>query len=159
MSRPVEIPNIFYDFGKWTLNESSKTALEELGKLLEDNPNITIELGAHTDMVGDANANLTLSKRRAQAVVDYLTQKGYDVDRLVAKGYGESMPVVVNEEIAKLDSAFTVGIALSPEFIETLPKERQEKANQVNRRTELKILSTDFIPKPEYFVRQKGKKR
>ena len=97
MSKPVEIPNIFYDFGKWTLNESSKTALEQLGKLLDDNPNITIELGAHTDMVGDANANLLLSKRRAQAVVDYLTQKGYDVDRLVAKGYGESKPVVVSE--------------------------------------------------------------
>ncbi len=159
MNRPVEIPNIFYDFGKWTLNESSKTALEELGKLLEDNPNITIELGAHTDMVGDANANLILSKRRAQAVVDYLTQKGYDLDRLVAKGYGESMPVVVNEEIAKLDTAFTVGIALSPEFIETLSKDTQEKANQINRRTELKILSTDYIPKPEYFVRQKQKSK
>lgn len=159
MSRPVEIPNIFYDFGKWTLNESSKTALEELGKLLEDNPNITIELGAHTDMVGDANANLILSKRRAQSVVDYLTQKGYDVDRLVAKGYGETMPVVVNEEVAKLDTAFKVGVALSPEFIEKLPKDTQEKANQVNRRTELKILSTDYIPKPEYFVRQKQKSK
>lgn len=157
MSKPVEIPNIFYDFGKWTLNESSKTALEQLGKLLEDNPNITIELGAHTDMVGDDNANLLLSKRRAQAVVDYLTQKGYDVDRLVAKGYGESKPVVVTEEIAKMDSLFVVGMELSPSIIEKFPKASQEKANQINRRTELRILSTDYIPKPEYFVRQKRK--
>lgn len=159
MSKPVEIPNIFYDFGKWTLNESSKTALEQLGKLLDDNPNITIELGAHTDMVGDANANMLLSKRRAQAVVDYLTQKGYDVDRLVARGYGESKPMVVTEEIAKVDSAFKVGVTLSQEFIERLPKETQEKANQINRRTELRILSTDYIPKPEFFLQQKRKRQ
>lgn len=157
MSKPVEIPNIYYDLGKWTLNNSSKTALEELGKLLDDNPNITIELGAHTDMVGDANANMLLSKRRAQAVVDYLTQKGYDVDRLVAKGYGESKPVVVTEEIAKQDSAFVVGVELSQSFIEKLPKATQEKANQINRRTELRILATDYIPKPEYFLKQKKK--
>lgn len=155
MSKPVEIPNIYYDLGKWTLNEASKSALEQLGKLLDDNPNITIELGAHTDMVGDANANLQLSKRRAQAVVDYLAQKGYDVDRLVAQGYGESKPVVVTEEISKLDSAFVVGTELSQEVIEKLPRSTQEKANQINRRTELRILSTDYIPKPEYFMRQK----
>ena len=131
--------------------------MEQLGKLLDDNPNITIELGAHTDMVGDANANLQLSKRRAQAVVDYLAQRGYDVDRLVAKGYGESVPVVVTEEIAKQDTAFVVGTSLSQEVIEKLPKETREKANQINRRTELRILSTDYIPKPEYFVRQKKK--
>jgi peptidoglycan-associated lipoprotein len=88
MSKPVEIPNIFYDFGKWTLNETSKQALEELGKLLQDNPNITIELGAHTDMVGDSTANLLLSKRRAQSVIEYLTQQGYDPERLVARGFG-----------------------------------------------------------------------
>lgn len=157
MSKPVEIPNIFYDFGKWTLNESSKQALEELGRLLEDNPNITIELGAHTDMVGDSIANLNLSKKRAQSVVDYLTQQGYDADRLVAKGFGESKPVTVNEEIAKLDPAFTVGTVLSQDFIIKLPKDIQEKANQVNRRTELKILSTNYIPKPEFFERKKNR--
>lgn len=97
------------------------------------------------------------TKRRAQAVVDYLTQKGYDVDRLVAKGYGESKPVVVTEEIAKMDSLFVVGMELSPSIIEKFPKASQEKANQINRRTELRILSTDYIPKPEYFVRQKRK--
>ncbi len=159
MSKPVEIPNIFYESGKWTLNDASKTALEQLGKLLDDNPNITIELGAHTDMVGDANANLVLSKRRAQSVVDYLTQKGYDVDRLVARGYGESKPVTVTEEIARQDSAFVVGTVLTPEYVERLPKSSQEIANQINRRTELRILSTDYIPKPEFFMKQKKKLR
>lgn len=157
MSKPVEIPNIFYESGKWTLNESSKDALEQLGKLLDDNPNITIELGAHTDMIGDANGNMQLSKRRAQSVVDYLAKKGYDIDRLVAQGYGESKPVVVTEEIAKQDSLFIVGQELSQAFIEKLPRASQERANQINRRTELRILSTDYIPKPEYFINQKRK--
>jgi len=157
MSKPVEIPNIFYESGKWTLNESSKEALEKLGKLLQDNPNVTIELGAHTDMIGDSKGNLNLSKKRAQSVVTYLNEKGYDPDRLIAKGYGEDMPVVVTDEIAKLDTSFTVGQILSQEFIKTLPKASQEIANQVNRRTELRILSTNYIPKPEYFIRNKKK--
>ncbi len=159
MNKPVEIPNIFYDFGKWTLNESSKQALEELSKLLEDNPNITIEIGAHTDMVGDSIANMNLSKKRAQAIIDYLSQQGYDSERLVAKGFGESRPVTVTEEIAKLDPLFTIGTVLSQDFILQLPKETQEKANQINRRTELKILSTDYIPKPEFFERQKKRNK
>ncbi|HON52070.1 MAG TPA: OmpA family protein [Bacteroidales bacterium] len=159
MNKPVEIPNIFYDFGKWTLNESSKQALEELSKLLEDNPNITIEIGAHTDMVGDSTANMNLSKKRAQAIIDYLSQQGYDSERLVAKGFGESRPVTVTEEIAKIDPLFTIGTVLSQDFILQLPKETQEKANQINRRTELKILSTDYIPKPEFFERQKKRNK
>ncbi|OQA98635.1 MAG: Outer membrane protein A precursor [Bacteroidetes bacterium ADurb.Bin217] len=159
MSKPVEIPNIFYDFGKWTLNESSKQALEELAKLLEDNPNITIEIGAHTDMVGDSTANMNLSKKRAQAIIDYLTQQGYDSERLVARGFGESRPVTVTEELAKLDPLFTLGTSLTQDFILQLPKDSQEKANQINRRTELKILSTDYIPKPEFFERQKKRNK
>ncbi len=158
MSKPVEVPNIFYESGKWTLNESSKQALEKLGQMLEDNPNIRMELGAHTDMVGDSIANYNLSQKRAQSVVDYLRERGYDPDRLEARGYGEYRPVTVTKEIAKMDSMFVVGQPLSPNFIITLPKETQDKANQINRRTELRILSSDYIPKPEYFLRQKEKK-
>ncbi len=158
MAKPVEVPNIFYESGKWNLNEESKKATVELGKLLDDNPNITIEIGAHTDMVGDAMGNLNLSKRRAQSVVDYLLQQGYDSDRIVAQGFGSTRPVVVSDEIAREIPEFTVGTELSPEFILSLPKELQEKANQINRRTELKILSSNYIPKPEYFEKRKNKK-
>src|SRR5690606_30699104 len=124
---------------------------------LEDNPNITIELGAHTDMVGDASANMLLSKRRAQAIISYLEERSYDPERFIARGYGETNPIVVTDEIARLDTAFVVGQVLSPEFITTLPQETQEVANQINRRTEIKILSTDYIPRPEYFLKLKQK--
>jgi len=154
----VEIPNIFYDFGKWTLNEHSKAALIELAELLEDNPNITIELGSHTDMVGDSLSNMLLSKKRAQSVIDYLYEKGYDPDRLIAKGYGENVPVVINDKAAAGDTLFYAGLVLTPDFIESLPtQEAKDRANQKNRRTELKVLTMDYIPKPEYFARYRRK--
>mgnify|MGYP001806038849 CR=1 FL=1 len=159
-TKPVEIPNIFYDFGKWELNESSKEALVELAKLLEDNPNITIELGSHTDMVGDSLKNMELSVKRAQSVITYLKSKGYDPERLIAKGYGESRPVVVDETIAAENPSFHQGDTLNASYILALPsKEIQDKANQINRRTELRILSSNYIPKPEYFIQFKSKKK
>ena len=150
----VELPNIFYDFGKWTLNEQSKGALIELAELLEDNPNITIELGSHTDMVGDSLANMMLSKRRAQSVIDYLYEQGYDPDRLIAKGYGENVPVIVSEKLAASDTLFKAGMPLDAAYVLSLPqKEQQDKVNQINRRTELRVMTMDYMPKPEYFVR------
>jgi len=159
-SEPVEIPNVFYDFGKWDLNESSKNALSEISRLLEDNPNVTIELGSHTDMIGDSVKNMLLSIKRAQSIIDYLDSKGYDPERLIAKGYGESRPVVIDESLAASESAFPVGDTLNEKFILALPtKELQDKANQINRRTELRILSMNYIPKPEYFLQFKNKKK
>jgi len=73
---PVLIDNIFYDFDKATLRPESEAALDKLVKLLEENPNITIELSAHTDYKGSADYNKRLSQRRADAVVTYLIKKG-----------------------------------------------------------------------------------
>jgi len=160
MSEPVEIPNIFYDFGKWDLNETSKSALIELMKLLEDNPNITIELGSHTDMVGDSIKNMDLSMKRAKSIINYLNEKGYDPDRLIAKGYGESKPVIVDEYLSKENPDFKEGDTLNERYILALStKDIQSKANQINRRTELRIISSNYIPKPEYFIQFRNKKK
>jgi peptidoglycan-associated lipoprotein len=151
----VAIPNIFYDFGKWTLNEHSKAALVELAELLEDNPNVTIELGAHTDMVGDSASNMMLSKRRAQSIIDYLNEKGYDPGRLVARGYGEDQPVTVSRELAAQHPGLEAGRLLCADYIGQLPDELRDAANAANRRTELKVLSMDYMPRPEHFVRHR----
>ncbi len=159
MSKPVEIPNVFYDFGKWELNQQSKDALVELGKLLEDNPNVTIELGSHTDMIGDSVKNMELSVKRAQSVINYLNAKGYDPDRLIAKGYGESKPVIIDDILAQKYSQFAIGDTLNESYITKLAsKDLQNVANQINRRTELRILSSNYIPKPEYFLQFRNKK-
>ena len=92
ISAPVLIENIFYDFDKATLRPESQTALDELVKLLNENPNITIELSAHTDCRGSDQYNERLSQQRAQNVVNYLIQHGIEKERLTPKGYGESRP-------------------------------------------------------------------
>jgi hypothetical protein len=88
IARPAVIDNIFYEFDKATLTAESSSALDRLIKTLNDNPNITIELGAHCDYFGDSLYNNNLSQRRAESVVQYLIRGGIAPDRLTAKGYG-----------------------------------------------------------------------
>lgn len=144
ISKPVVIDNIFYDFDKATLRPESQKALDEMIKMLNDNPNVTIELGAHTDRKGTDQYNERLAQRRAQSVVDYLIAGGIDKERLEAKGYGESVPKVINKKMAKSFDFLKEGDVLTEEFILTLPPEQQEMADQINRRTEFKVLRTNY---------------
>lgn len=144
ISKPVKMTNIFYEFGKWTLTSNSEQGLNELVKLLNDNPNITIELAAHTDMVGNNDANKQLSLRRAQSVVDYLIQHGIKADRLTPVGYGEEKPVVVDEELHKQYTFLPKEQLLDEAFISTLPADKQEICHSLNRRTEFRVLKTTY---------------
>lgn len=149
---PIELKNTFYEFGKWELTDDSKIQLEKLVKILIDNPNITIELAAHTDMIGDDASNQILSQKRAQSVVDFLISKKINADRLTAMGYGETQAQTISWKVAQ-STSFKEGDVLSPEFVSALEAEGdektkalQEEANQINRRTEFKIISTRYIP-------------
>ena len=144
ISKSVVIENIFYDFDKATLRPESKKALDELIKMLNDNPNVTIELGAHTDRKGTDQYNERLAGRRAQSVVDYLIAGGIKADRLEAKGYGESVPKTINKKMAKQYDFLNEGDVLTEEFILNLTPEQQEIADQINRRTEFKVLRTNY---------------
>lgn len=144
ISKPVVIDNIFYDFDKATLRPESKKALNEMIKMLNDNPNVTIELGAHTDRKGTDQYNERLAQRRAQSVVDYLIAGGIEAARLEAKGYGESVPKTINKKMAKQFDFLKEGDVLTEEFILALPPEQQEIADQINRRTEFKVLRTNY---------------
>ena len=144
ISKPVVIENIFYDFDKATLRPESKKALDEMIKMLNDNPNVTIELGAHTDRKGSEQYNERLAQRRAQSVVDYLIAGGIAQDRLEAKGYGESVPKTINKKMAKNYDFLNEGGVLTEEFIDKLTPEQQEIADQINRRTEFKVLRTNY---------------
>lgn len=141
INKPSVVENIFYDFDKATLRPESKTALDEITEMLEDNPEVSIEMGAHTDRKGSEEYNLSLSDRRAKSVVDYLLGKGISSDRLTWAGYGKSHPKTVTKRIAKQYPQFAEGVTLTPEFIDTLPETEREIADQINRRTEFKITS------------------
>ena len=103
ISAPVLIENIFYDFNKATLRPESQKALDELVQLLNENPNVTIELSAHTDSRGSDAYNEQLSQRRAESVVAYLIAHGIAADRLTPKGYGETAPKRIKKRVAEKD--------------------------------------------------------
>jgi peptidoglycan-associated lipoprotein len=147
IDKPIELPNIFYDFDKWDLRPESMVSLDKLVETLDDNPTVTIELMSHTDSRNTDEYNLALSQKRAQSVVDYLVSKGIELDRLQAKGYGESSPKVVDTEISKLYPFLKTGTPLTEQYINSLANDEQrEVAHQINRRTEFKVLSTDYEP-------------
>ncbi|MCF8461059.1 MAG: OmpA family protein [Flavobacteriales bacterium] len=144
INRAIDLPNIFYDLGKWDLRPESKVALDGLIETLNDNPTIIIELGSHTDTRGSDEANLALSQKRAQSVVDYLIENDIEGERLVAKGYGETTPKVLDNQVGD----FAKGSVINDAFIGKLASEQiKEEAHQLNRRTEFKVLRNDFVPK------------
>ena len=110
----IILNNIFFDFDKATLRPESKSELDRLVKLLTDMPTLKIEISGHTDNIGSAAYNKTLSQNRAKAVVDYLVKNGIDAGRLTYKGYGFDQPIAANDT---------------------------EAGRQQNRRTEFKVVS------------------
>jgi OOP family OmpA-OmpF porin len=115
------LENVYYAFNKAQLLEESFAALDKLAELMNQNPNMRIEIGGHTDDVGNDAYNQKLSDARAKSVVDYLVNnKGIDKGRIESKGYGETMPVAPNRNADGSDN----------------PEGRKK-----NRRTEFKVLS------------------
>ncbi len=93
----IRLNNIFFETGKWDLLPESYNELDELVKILNDNPNMVIEINGHTDNVGNDESNLMLSQKRAASVVSYLLGKGIASSRLDSAGFGETQPVAPNE--------------------------------------------------------------
>jgi len=126
LNKSFVLENIYYDFDKANIRQDAAVELDKLVQLLIDNPEISIELGSHTDSVDTESYNLDLSQRRANSAVNYIIQHGIAPDRVKAKGYGESKPIARNTNPDGTDN----------------PKGRQR-----NRRTEFKILGVNAIPK------------
>ena len=145
ITAPVLIDNIFYDFDKATLRPESTASLDELIVLLNENPNVTIELSAHCDYRGPAAYNKGLSQRRAESVVNYLIEHGIAKDRLSPVGYGKEKPKVIKRKLTEKYPWLKEGDVLTEEFIKALKdEEQQEVCNQLNRRTEFIVLRTTY---------------
>jgi len=123
IDKAIVLENIYYDLDQAYIRPDAATELDKLVAILQDNPEIKIELSSHTDSRQTAEYNMDLSKRRAQAAVDYIVKSGIDPDRIVAKGYGESRLIISDAEINQLPT-----------------EAEREAAHQKNRRTEFKIL-------------------
>ena len=144
ISKPVKMSNILFKFGSWELTPDSEDGIKALVKLLNDNPNITIELAAHTDLVGNNEANQELSLRRAQTITNYLIKSGIEPERLTPIGYGEEKPLVVDEVLHKQYPFLPKEQVLDEAFITSLNAEQQEVCNSLNRRTEFRVLKTTY---------------
>ncbi|MFD1257254.1 OmpA family protein [Mucilaginibacter terrae] len=119
LQKAIRIDNIYYDLDKYDIRPDAAKELDKLIKILKDNPTIVIELGSHTDSRADDDYNMVLSRKRANAAVDYiLTEGSIDEDRIIARGYGET----------RLVNRCANGINCS------------EAAHQLNRRTEFTIV-------------------
>ena len=145
ITRPVLIDNIFYEFDRAELTKESATSLDELVKLLNLNPNVTIELSSHCDFRGTDSYNRRLSQRRAEAVVNYLIEHGIEEERLTAVGYGEEMPKTVLKKLTETHTFLKENDVLTEDFINSLDnEEQQEICHQLNRRTEFRVLRTTY---------------
>lgn len=113
-NKEIVLYDIYYEFDKATLLDSSKVELDKIVEMLRENPNLTVELSAHTDERGNDTYNMNLSQRRAQSVVDYLVKKDVSKSNLIAKGYGKTQPLIRNA--------------------------KTEHDHQLNRRTAFKVL-------------------
>ncbi len=144
ITAPVLIDNIFYDLDKYTLRPESKQALDELVKLLNENPNVTIELSAHCDYRGTPEYNKVLSQNRANAVVQYLIEAGIAPQRLTPVGYGKEKPKTIRKKLTERYKWLKEGNVLTEDFITKLDKDKQEICNQLNRRTEFVVQRTTY---------------
>lgn len=120
LEKSIVLDNIYYDFAKWDITPTAAQELDKLVDILVDNPEISIELSSHTDSVDTEAYNVRLSQRRAESAVNYIIKAGIDPTRIVAKGYGETMPIAPNTNPDGTDN----------------PKGRAK-----NRRTEFKVIS------------------
>lgn len=139
-NKPVVLENIFYDFDSSSLREESKKDLNGLIELLEEHPEIRIELMSHTDRNGSEGYNIGLSLQRAESVANYLFNNGIDKGRVDAIGLGKSEPKRITESLAKRYSFINEDDVLTESFINELSSEQQEIADQLNRRTEFKVI-------------------
>ena len=92
----IVLKNIFFETGKYTLQQVSAAELDNIADLLKENPSVNIQINGFTDNQGKPADNMILSENRAKAVVKYLIQKGIEPTRLSAKGYGETLPIADN---------------------------------------------------------------
>ncbi len=144
INKPQVIENIFYDYDKASLRPESKAALDEMAQVLRDNPNVAIEMASHTDRIASDEYNNALSQRRAKSVVDYLISQGVKADRLQPQGYGKTRPKTITKKLAREHPQFKEGDLLNEEYISKLSPEDQAEADQINRRTEFKVLTITY---------------
>ena len=119
VNQVIEIPDVYYELGKWDITDKASAQLDKVVDFMNDNPSVSIELSSHTDSRGDDKYNIELSQKRAQSAVDYIASRGVSIERVIARGYGE----------AQLKNGCKDGVSCT------------EAEHKANRRTEIKVVA------------------
>lgn len=135
-----------FDLGSYEINDQIEHALKASLEFLRNNANLIVEIGHHKDSRGTEQASVSYSSKRAQSIQNYFIVNGINELRLTAKGYGDIKPVTIFE----IDSISkdTLTIVLTEKYInqfKVINPIRYEELHQLNRRVELKIISTEFV--------------
>ena len=150
--RPIILPKINFELAKTDIQSQFMDSLMDLYLVMENNPNLVVEIRAHTDCMPYVGlTNDTLSQRRAQSVVDYLVNRGIERERLVAKGYADRVPRTLDEDVVVNYNGqkymFSAGTVLECDYIATLKGDQQQAAHSLNRRIEFLVLREDYVPR------------
>ncbi|MEZ5042381.1 MAG: DUF1573 domain-containing protein [Saprospiraceae bacterium] len=141
MEQAIVLENILYDFDDDRIKKESETDLQVVKELMSEYPDMKIELGSHTDIVGNDDYNERLSQARAESARRWLVREGVSRARIEVKGYGEKVPQTVSARMAANYPFLKEGDILTEAYINALTdKSQQEIAHAINRRTEFKIL-------------------
>ena len=141
LSNFIDVKPIYFDLGKAIIRPDAAHELDKIAKVMNDNPTMVIELGAHTDSRGSDASNLKLSDKRAKASAEYIGERIDDPNRIYGRGYGETKFKTVDNNLHEKYNFLPEGQVLDVPFISSLPtKEMREIAHQINRRTEFIIL-------------------
>lgn len=140
IAKAINVEPIYFDLNKYNIRPDAAIELDKIVKVMNEYPTLEIELGSHTDSRGSDASNKTLSQNRATSSAKYIKEKITNPERISGKGYGESRFFVVTEDVHAEYDFLPVGQELNNDFIYSLPKNQQEIAHQLNRRTEFKII-------------------
>ena len=142
LAQIIDLKPIYFDVNKYNIRKDAAIELDKIVKVMQENPNMIIELGSHTDSRGSSASNLRLSDRRAKASAAYIVKQGIDKSRITGKGYGESTPNKVNEAMHQKYPYFALDQVLTEAYINSFKSNRNKfkEAHQLNRRTEFIIV-------------------
>lgn len=116
-------PHIKFEFAKWAILSESLEELDRIAEFLKENDSVIVEVRTHTDSRGSKQSSRRLDYKRSESVVAYLINKGVSSNQLIAKGYGDTEPIVTDEQIAQMET-----------------NQQKEEAHALNRRVDFKVV-------------------
>jgi peptidoglycan-associated lipoprotein len=137
---PIVLETIYYPSAVFAMDDASKAQMDRLAQLLTENPSVKVVITSHAAPSGNETDDIVLAQRRAQTIIDHLTQKGVATERLTANSFGSRTPLKVTKALSAKYRFLKEGELLTGEYLQTLKASDRAIAQKLNHRTEFKVL-------------------